>query len=388
MLKHNQHLRSFSLFVLLALGVTGIVLPAQGKIWVIDKHGGVGNGTWLELGHAEPYAQDGDTFLVRAGNYQSVRFARGKTLTIIHDSRTGPAYFHGIHVSNLPAGKNMTFQGVSIGARLNVSGCDGSVVFDQCKVFGTEIRFSACPSVTLTRCETTGPSGGPGMYVTDTNLRVFDSVLRGGQSGDAISTFTGAHIETFGTDILGGDARSGTVMHGSCYNGPLRGGNGLALWAGSVAMHGGALLGGAPATPKPPCPGAAGGTPFVKHGGSLVTTAFTPRRFVASSTVREGERLNIAIHGQPGDHAFLLFSLAHDPTPVPGCIGALIPSLQGLGMFYVGEVQSAPIGLSFTVAPMAAATNFTQLSTQAWIFPKQGCIFSPPATVMLLDKRF
>ncbi len=156
---------------ILVVAFASVALPAlaHAGVIVVDAAGG---GDFIEIQSAITAAVDGDTILVKPGNYPSFTIS-GKALTIVGDDVGTLPNLTGIsRVENLALGKVVTL------ARLKAPGPDaGTLQVDDC-----------LGAVRVTACEFTGRTAtfdntfpGSGANVTESNDVAFSGcALRGG----------------------------------------------------------------------------------------------------------------------------------------------------------------------------------------------------------------
>jgi hypothetical protein len=228
-----------------ALAVSSV---ARAGVIVVDAAGGA---DFTAIQPAITAAVDGDTILVKPGNYSSFTID-GEALTIVGDVGTMPNLTGISRVQNLPLGKVVTL------ARLNAPGPDsGTLQVDDC-----------LGSVRITSCAFTGraatfvnPFPGIGANVTESNDVAFSGcALRG---GDALSDPV---CESPSTEL--GNANSG-----------------IRVWNSSVASYECAIDGGHGANGGSRT-GRGGEAVFVQHITSTTEPAFF---FASRSNIHGGD---------------------------------------------------------------------------------------------------
>jgi hypothetical protein len=370
--------------LILASLTTGV--SAQSAVWVVDARSGAGSHT-KSLTEAVRFSRNGDVILVRPGTYKSIKLL-DKALTILRDGPVGSVVVgntvDSITIEKAPTGENVTIRGIKIRGRLVIRRCRGSVAVEDCQSMFCDIADST--SVTISRCRIV-EFYGPSVTAIRSGLFAYDSSFHAGRGGHGIvANFS--RVSASGCDIRAGDGVAGGVLHGFCYNAAVGGGDGVRMFHSTVSIYGGSLHAGKPAAANPPCAGAPGGAIVTRVGGVWTRTLAAPRSFATNSPVREGQRLELDVSGQNGDHAWLLVNSHHDPVQVPGCDGAMFPALARVGLYYMGQVRNGRLKWNVTVRPLPVAAYGGRLAAQALILPATGCVFSTPSNIILLDRRF
>ncbi|MCA8957366.1 MAG: right-handed parallel beta-helix repeat-containing protein [Planctomycetes bacterium] len=362
-------------------------LTAQGKVWVVDAAGGAGADT-RTIEDAVLRAGDGDVLLVRQGSYGVVKSAN-KALTIVRDTSSGAATLLTLTIDSLALGKNFTVRGFTMSSSIVLVDCQGSVSIEDCTVnllSGSVFNAHRCRAITLSRCAFTG-STVPGLWAYQSQVSAFDSTFTGGAGTHGLLVWY-SQITATGCTFQGGRGAPGVVLNGACYVQPQAAGNGVDLVHGTVELHGCTTLAGAGAPANGPCPSGPAGVAVRNGAGTLIRTQLTPLRYTASATVREGQPFQLDAQGASGDNALLVLNLTHDSVALPGCTGALFPSLAGHSLIFVGILQGTPWQLRGTAPTMAPGLDQIRLATQLAVLRRSACVFGPAASVVLLDQRF
>jgi len=423
-----------TLRVLLALSLCA--LPASADVLVVDASG---RGEFDSLVDALAAAADGDTLLLRPGNYfefgQTVQI-NGRSLVVAGDG-TGPVLLNATQVT-LPAGKRVVLRNLTIEAAgfdpittgLSVAG--GDVFVEDCSISGRDGHSAfanafggLAVSASNVRLVFQGCTieGGKG---SDSEAAVFLGAQHG---GNGIDLFIGATLAVYGGTVTGGQA--GSFIPSSFSPGPGGvGGSALRADFGGSVLVAGSTLTGADGGNGDQIPGAfsasayAGGDALNLSGGTVVTlldSTLIPgaggldgagqsgfagdeieidsfatviqqpgsyRANAFGAMAREGGTLQLDLAGDPGD----LFALFLGPAPaVP------LPAVK-LGLFHVGApllgpYLQGPLGPSGSLSLSVPAPSVglgpddaLLLYQQAFVKPVSGpTLLSNPTTLVIVD---
>ncbi|HZL98905.1 MAG TPA: hypothetical protein VFD43_01520 [Planctomycetota bacterium] len=406
-----------------------LAAPAAADVLVVDAAGG---GEYTSLVEALAAAQDGDTLLLRPGDYTALfqEFViTDRSLTLAADG-TGDVQIGGLRVVQNVAGMRVvlrglradTFPQIAGGYGLHVQG--GEVFAEDCSFKGRDGGVAATNSaavgvrvdsghLVLARCTVEGglgPSNAPfhgfpafagaaGLYVSAAaRASVYGGTLTGGAGGN---------------DQLGG-----TLGVGEAGGPGLFATNGLLFLAGTTVSGGAGGSGdGPPADPTDYAggdavhldgvcdlaqldvtlvPGAGGlfvgrgtGTAGDALDGPLSTVTTHPgpyRSYALGDPTPEGEALQLDYSGLPGD------LLAIFVTPAPATLP--LPAKQGL--WHLGAplfgpyVLSAPSGTLSLSIPIAGAglgpEGAVLLYEQVFVKPASGpALLSSSSTHLIVD---
>lgn len=180
---------------LVAILLCGWVPVLAQQTWIVDASNGVGT-HFTDLPAAVMAAQQGDSIVVRAGDYTGVRVSKPLSILGEPGSRIlwGGATYAGLIVTGISAGKVFAASGLEIqvanplDGSLAANACAGTVLFERLvvqgptKIFGSaDVRLSGCllqwiaaSNSTLSMSESTGV-GSPGGFSSHPALRLTDS---------------------------------------------------------------------------------------------------------------------------------------------------------------------------------------------------------------------
>ena len=374
---------------------------AQGKVWVVDAAGGPGS-HFAQIHKAVQVAKDGDTILVRDGNYVAFELgAKALTITAEPGARVSVGRSkENTGIFDLPAGSTAVVRGIEFQASawsnfimtysFMVQDCDGVVWLEDCTFrsgLKATLLLHRSSNVVLQRCTGLDPIIY-GTWIELASVVMQGCHFTGGKGAAPIPPFTMSSPGKAGAYLKG----STLVASGCSFTGGVGGDSGgvpcsaaasggAGLWVGydepDVWLAGGRALGGAGGQGSPSCPkpGPVGPRVVVKSG-AVTTLGATPMRLISNSPVREGEILELELCAQPGPArtAYLLVSrealsdtagsllgvhLLASPTrrvlrrpidPLTGSatfrlpVGELGPGVETTGLFFQAFVPGAAGG--------------------------------------------
>jgi hypothetical protein len=398
------------------LAFAACTLPASADVLVVDAAGG---GEYSSLIEALAAADDGDTLLVRPGDYrefgESVEIS-GRSLSVIGDG-AGPVLLNATQIS-LPLGKRVVLRGLTIEATTfdssttGLSLAGGDVFIEGCSIFGRDGHSAFASAfggkavsasnvrLVLQGCTLEGGRGSdsseatflgaqPGGYgievFIDATVAVYGSTITGGAGGDSIpSSFSpapgnvgglglradfGGPVLVAGTTITGGEGGSGDEIPGSFSASAYAGGDGVQVSGGTtLTLQDSTLIGGAPGVDGAGQPGFPGIALDVHVPASVVQNGTAHRANAFGPPASEGGTIQLDVTGEPGD----LFALFLSPLPaVP------LPAVK-LGFFHLG----APLLGPFVIGPLGPSGS-ASLSVPA---PNLG--FGPEGAVLVYQQAF
>lgn len=377
----------------LFLTVASTIATAQ-RTWIVDAANGPGT-DFRDLPAAFLRVADGDTLLVRKGNYKTFKTSKAVRLLGVPGVRVlgTNSLDGGITISSIPAGKTFTLKNVSIsgssfligGGLITIQDCAGHVVLDNVEATdpkttapGPALNLRRAKAVTLnnSRCIT-------GLTATDCTLMATGSVFTG---RNAQVSFP---FPISGTPAIA--AVSSTLVLGQCV---AQGGNGLDRQINGLAASpatrtvGGALVIagdnnssfqagriGVQQAAIPAVQGSSGNllidpsvtlVPF-GNGPAFDGFTLTSRRRLASLTatgVAPGGTLRSELFSPQGHTTVLFASLAANPVLVPA-LGQLWLDPGSLLLLDVGLQDRTEHRRVSTPIPPGASLRGTVLALQA-----------------------
>jgi hypothetical protein len=394
---------------LLAPGVRAAVL-------IVDPAGG-------PLVHPDPQsaidaASEGDTILIRAGDYAAT-FSfpprgidiRSKSLTLVADPMGAAVKVPFVAVRGLAAGQRVVLRGLDVSPTYHFLGgsslplpamtvelsAGGVFVEDSRFLGGTGSALFHQPfpgepaldvdgaHVVAVRCEFLGGSGfpgdmftppgagGPAIVAAGSTLALYESVVAGraaSTAGDGL--LVAASVASLaGVTVEGGDAGTGF------------GGDGLVADAASQVRSLDSTFTGGTGVAVPGGPG----DPVVAPPGVLVTWPVQSRALTLSSPVQEFAPVAITFEGQAGDLVLALWSPAPGFLHIGGTAGDLLLAPPLFGPFVLLTL-TAPSGTeTYTVnAPAlvpASVDAFTFLVQPYFTRPGETVAGAPSAFVLV-----
>jgi|GEM_PF-1571068 len=369
-------------------------------------------------------ATDGDTLLVRPGNYGEAVTLDGLALSIVVDGPPASVGLLDLDVRNLAANEHVTVRGLALSPQLfgllpamSIDHCDGRVQLEDCTFSSASIgtsgilRITDARAVTISRCTIAPAVGGSfseaSLVVLDSNVALIDSIVSGANgSSTVIGPSPGTHamrvvdsrVSISGSFLTGGIGGDGLPHFGPCQDG-ADGGSAFVMvenGAGDVEIIDTVLVGGAGgAVGGAGCSaGAPGlGVETTPNAGTVVQPPGTAPHFTLTSPLRAGELLQFELLGPPNAPVLLLLGLE------PGLVRPYDPILTGVGL--VGAptliLPYFPIptdgGFDETDAPgtfvLPSGLTHLHLYFQHVVTdPVVGLIASTPASLLVLDPAF
>lgn len=356
---------------------------ALGAVVIVDAAGGPGVFTTFHAALAA--AAEGDTILVRAGNYgidPNDPFGgaiQGKSLSVVADPAGAAVQLGALWVANLNANQVVVLRGVDISGDMSVTGffdtpgltvqnCAGSVVVEDATIVGGQ--SGPGPHMPI--------PGYSGITVTGSRLTLTHCVVVGGApyggdpfngpgSGGPALVATNASIAVFETELRGTSPVIQSAGMPSGYGAKL---------TGTKAMFSGSTLIGGNVSTCTTCPAAAALVADVTSAVRWIDTQFVPgtggtsappidaplgvvsswpgiaRALTLTSPVVEFQPVNVTVDGVAGDLVMLAWSMkgAHVPLAIPGWLVVAPPFF---GPFVLGSIAPPAKTLSFSVAAPA-----------------------------------
>jgi len=347
---------------------------------VVDLSGGAGTHSTLQ--DAVDAAQDGDLILVRPGDYRFVQtvstIVTAKSLTIVADPPGSAPVLTGIRISAIASPRKVVIRGLQllpgilpVSPGTEVTQSTGGVWFEDCTLAGIPglgslgQNFPGEPGlrvngaqVTLVRCQVTGGVGAVGTFT-----------IPASDGGPGQRLGANASVAVHDSTISGGDGGLGTF--------PGNGGAGTQAVTARVFLSGATVTGGAPG--GAPAQGGAGLVADATSGVSLLQTTVTggagapdvqappgvvqrlpglARSIEVTSPVTPGTQATLSIRGEPGDLAFLFWSVGTSHLPIPPITGWLLLGFPVFGPVVLGPLPppSGDLVLNFTALPLVPPT--------------------------------
>ena len=379
-------------------------------VHVVDDDAGPGV-DFSSVAAAVSAAGEGDTILVRAGNYAGATIV-AKSLAISADPDGAEVVIEGsMSIEQLSEDQFVSVSGLSIDASTNDFPLHGLLIEDNlghvwvedCVISGTDypgplsngsgpgVSAENAARVTLVRCDVFGGTGGPFTGIGFVGLRVI-----------------GSHVRLFDSRLFGGSTVCDVSMGcpGSSAPGAIMMGGGTAYFEGSEIRAGDPGLW-CPGAPMPCQPGGVGPAltlysgnpvvtffdttmplgdpPILAFVGTTVTLPGSSRDMTLTSPVRSGQPLTLEFTGAPGDLAWVFAGLAPAGIPAPQFKGALLVGEPSLLLLLGSLPASGVLTLTAPAASFPPALDSLQVAVQAAFAAGGGAILSDPARLILLQ---
>ncbi len=411
---------TFAVIALLAAG------SAEAAVLVVDSSGG---GNHLQISAAVLAAANGDTILVRSGDYAPF-VIDAKDLDVVADTGAVVNVHGGIVVRNTAAAQVVVLAGLrcyglntgllTIREALRVESAAGPVRVLHSLLRGengisyvapmhgadgawvqasSDVAFQACVIVggsgMMSFTGFSANRGGDGLHVESATAAVHGSTVVGGDGGQGDflgcdlggdgghgARVLGGTLFAGGSSILGGDGGGDGFL--AC----RPGGDGIRLTGATshADLLDDVLTGG-----KGAC-GAPDGIPLALEGAASATHyTGLARPFHVTSPVREQATATLTFTGTPGDVAVLLASLGTAAQATPVWKGVLHPSLPFAAPPIVAGVLPAAgaLVLSFPVPLLPAGVDVTVLHLQSLHASTLGdVVLGMPEATVILDSSF
>lgn len=393
-------------------------------------------------------ASDGDTVVIRAGEYASAHLDN-RSLTLVGEGTVRiKAYPNlvGFRVTNLvdpgPSSpprhvilKNLEFGGVFLSPvswdALSITNCSAPVLIDSCRVNVTAGEFNSgghgivvvnSSNVAVSNCTVSGAAAYPiGIHVgsasaaysalllTSSSVQCYGTTLHGGRGRDGIafapptspiqSTPGGTALELNGgscllsaCELVGGDGGNGHSVVGGYCQGAKVGGSAVALMSGAPTLRhaGSTFVAGVTGAPSGSanCPTPANAPLMLINSGTVIALPNTPGVLTGPQLLHEGDSSSLSVSAGVGDSALLFTATAPAPSFVlqPFYAGAfaLGANLQFLPLGVIPMGGSAT--LPFTVPILPPSLVSAKLVLQAATCTGSGsCSLTGPSALIVLD---
>ncbi len=327
-----------------------LAVPATASVIVVHAGGG---GDFTAIQPAIDAASDGDTILVKSGNYAGFTID-GKGVVVVQDSGASAQILGTIAVQDVPVASRVVLNGLKVrppasstasayglhardvaGAlrlhRCDIAGANGAHGAADCSTMlpaisgSVGMRLENAPDVAFTECYAWGGKGGnhgcavsgaPGaggdaVVCASSSAVLYLSELFAGDAGsggagsanggDSARLDAGSGIFSAGSLVLGGRGSNPTFAARACS--PAGDGGAGYHWIGTPSFLwrlGGVLQGGAGGSTSG-CSNQGAPGPAALGAGSPFTFAVSPLALQAPSVAREGQHVAITVVGDPGD---------------------------------------------------------------------------------------
>ena len=402
-------------------------------VLVVDGGGG---GDFTTLTAAVQAATDGDTILVRDGQYVEPGpvVIDGKVLTIAADwfdpnqSPAGVSIRPGLVVRNLAPGEQVVLQNLRLEgspSSATQAAQPGLALLDNL----SHVRIQACVLVGGSGAHNDNTDGAPGLDVAgsySTGLTGCVLIGGGGQFSPTLAVKTGdggsglrlsggqVHVSSSqamgglgGGNIVGGWADGGHggdgIEHVSgtmfVVGSGARGGDGGTSHFGGDGGHGlhlggagfawlmaGSWSSGGNGGWSDVGPGGADGQDVLDPSGLVTDHGGTPHGFDVTSPLRERQAGALRLDGDPSDSTLLFASLGWHQIAFPGKQGVLMLNPAALiGPFLFGTGSAV---LPFVAPTLPAGLDVLQVHVQAVYAGVDGVVIGPGRVLTLLDSSF
>lgn len=422
---------------LVALAVIALAVPARAGVIVVDISGA---GEFTSLPLALSSAVDGDTLLIRPGDYSGQAgflTINSRTLTLAADG-SGAVIVPPLRVQDSDGTHRVLLRGLkasAVGAPSTVM--SGLEVVGAFNVVAEACEFTGRNGIQTPDSVAPAAPGRPGINVLLGHAVLKDCIAQGGRGADTLlldNPFTSwggpgvdaqfGSVQVYGGSLTGG--KGGTIIGYPTGPGtfPNTGGEGIVVNAGSY-VAGATLTGGDggdgddlehPAffhkggdAFKAAGPyvvesldntlvpgqggfdgegqqGPAGQATALGPGAVLVTYSGPFRDYGLGPPTPEGSSLQFHYSGQPGDAVGIFISLGTGELPLPGKQGVWHLGAPLFGP-YVFFAPSGTLSLSLTVPAIGLGPDGALLLyEQAFVKPAVGpALLSSPTTHLIVD---
>lgn len=340
---------------LLTLLLATALLPAQGRVHVVDQAGGPGF-DYFNIQPAINAAAEGDTILVRRGTYSAIHVS-GKSLVIVGDAPALNNVLGESRITSLAADQFVVVRGIRFfdaNPNLSLEDNDGAIWIDDVEVTAqvgsatpepAALLVSSCADVVIRRCnvgQVAWASGGAfdALEVNASNVHLFESSLYG---GGRTYSYVGAGLRVLsGSVFLSACVVEGGLGEDTCCGGsPRDGGPGVILEGGFLGTLDANIQGGTGGYDACCYSAGADGPPILQSAGTLQSYAGHARGLSIDSPIREGNTAVFTLEGEPGDIGFLYLSFRSDPLFVPAFTGVVTLGAPVFG-FPAGALSGTP----------------------------------------------
>lgn len=396
------------------LATTIVILttpPLDAAVHVVDDNGGVGVG-FTDIQPAVTAAQDGDMVLVKTGVYGGFTIT-DKALVVTADSGQTVTVTGQILVQNLSAGKQLAISGVDVQGNQTGEALilqqnagpilieNGTFVGDGIMVFQTPhaAKVTSTTNVTFVDCILSvgfGSGGVAALQATSSSVHMYGCSMFGGdQTLETFAGGDGCQITSgflFASDctFVGGQGGPGVPqdIFQPCTNGGP-GGNGLHHPFGSPTSK---ILDctftGGPGGVATDVACATGPTGLAQKitTGSVSTFTVPARTYDISSPVREGTIGSLSLAGDPGEFAWIFFSIFQSPSYADTIKGTLLPGTPHIVIFFGALPAGGALTLNVTVPIEPSMQSFALIEQAVYWTQAKGFQVSNPRLGVVLDQ--
>lgn len=419
-----------------SLVVAAISPFSSAGVWVVDA-ALVAGATHAEIQPAIDAAADGDTILIRTGNYVSSSFSiAGKSLVLAGDGPHPPFLDGSIEIRDLAGSQSVTlrrlqqFVLITQDPGLSIRDCAGSVFVEECSLAGPAgsgllgaglypaVIVENSHNVVFSRSDLFAKDNlsgfgivfpaigdGPhGLQSLDSNVALFQCYVRGaavfaaGKRGGHGAVIAGGSLFASGCSFVGSDGAAANATH------PLPGAGGdgirvtdrietvpptitspaLARFVDClfVSGKGGAGLAGQPSAPD-------GALEHVEHGATALHLSGPSRLFSSMSPIRAGDATTLTFVAPAGEFAFVAASLAAAPQYANPLQAVLVPSLPFSVLVPIGLMSgTGQLAVMVDLPPLPMGADSLSIVHQAVFASGATLRLGSPSTLLLLDPAY
>ena len=381
----------------------------RADVLVVDAAGG---GDFTTLTAAVAAAADGDTLLVRDGEYveEAPVVIAGKAIAVVGEWSAslfdlGVTIRPGLVVTGMAPGEQVVLQNLVIFGALGTSTAAPMPALALTNN-DTHVRVQSCRLLGGTGAHNSHPDGVAAVSITDSYSTALIGCFvfgGGGQFSPSLSVIAGSGAPGIALDvgqvlasacdvrgglgggnIIGGWAQGGdggagiaqlsggVLVHGSSVSGGDGGtshfggdgGDGLAMGGpGFALLMGGSFADGGQGGFSDVGPDGVDGVGILDPGGQVTDFGGSPHGFDVTSPVREGQVGTLLFEGDTTDKALLFVSLSMHQIALPGYQGVLMLSPSALlGPFVIGPPGN--LSIPFVVPSLPPALESLRIHIQ------------------------
>jgi len=412
----------------------------------------VGPGNISTIQDAVNQAADGDSILVKAGNYAGFSIVN-KDLRVVADEGAAVNVQGQVSVTQLAIGKTVLLTGLAIewysyqhpeSGALTTSNDLGHLRLQECTIRGFQgsgygeggVRIDSSRDVCFSSCSVqagaTYLDGVPGIISAGSSVAIYDSTLEGGIGGYGACSGTPGQpggpgrpggaaysqnesspsfVFLSGSNLLGGRGGMGGYCMCDCDDQGSAGGTGgdggpcleqigsspspVSIATLDLSLHRGQGGPGGPPGDQGLCAwGQPGGAPghngalFVIPGQGLQVLSGSSRKFVTPGVARANATATLSCYGVPGDTYQVFLSSALEFTYLPNLHGVQLMQ-DSAQLIAEGTVPSNGLFAPMITLPPLDGTDCRPLYLQAYVRDPSGQRFiCAQMTLLEVDPRF